>query len=77
MKASQLGVSLRGDRNQCPGCSEFFNSTHAFEKHREGEHGIDRHCLDAFAMQIKGMHKGADGFWRGSVMPSKLYEEQA
>ena len=77
MKAAKLGVALRGDRNQCPGCSEFFNSTNAFEKHRAGDHGIDRHCLSVAAMEIKGMHKGADGFWRGSVMPSKLYEEQA
>ena len=75
MKATQMGVTLRGDRNQCAGCHELFNSSHAFEKHRTGEHGIDRRCLTADEMLAKGMHKGADGFWRGSAMPERVYEE--
>lgn len=58
--------TLRGDRNQCPACNEYFNSTHAFEKHRHGEYGIDRRCLTADEMTAKGMHLGSDGFWRGS-----------
>lgn len=63
---------LRGDRNQCAGCGAFFNSTHAFDKHRVGEHGIDRRCLTADEMHGKGMVLRDDGFWRGSAMPGRL-----
>lgn len=72
-KASKLGISLRGDRNQCPGCGALFNSTHAFDKHRAGSHaGNGRYCLDRVEMVKAGMVLGADGFWRGSAMPADL-----
>ena len=65
--------TLRGNRNQCPGCSEYFNSTHAFEKHRVGEHERNqRRCLSITEMTAKGMFVGDDGFWRGSVMPDSV-----
>lgn len=54
---------LRGDRNQCPTCNEFFNSTLAFEKHRTGKFGIDRRCRTVGEMEIKGMSKNDAGFW--------------
>jgi len=63
-----MGVSLRGDRNQCPACSELFNSTHAFDKHRTGDMN-DRRCMTVEQMEKRGMVRGADGFWRGSAMP--------
>lgn len=68
---------LNGDRNQCQGCQEYFNSSHAFDKHRTGEHGVDRRCLTQDEMTAKGMFCGDDGFWRGSAMPEKLYKETA
>ena len=68
MKARKIGVSLKGDRNQCAGCERLFNSSHAFEKHRHGEHGVDRRCMSDQEMQSKGMFLGADNFWRGSAM---------
>jgi hypothetical protein len=74
MKAIQMGVVLRGDRNQCTGCDELFNSTHAFEKHRVGEHGISRRCLTIEEMKEKKMFCGQDGFWRGSAMPTNIRE---
>lgn len=77
LKAHQLGVALRGDRNQCAGCGALFNSSHAFGKHRTGEHGVNRSCLTAEGMQAKGMVLGADGFWRGSAMPAGVLEEMA
>jgi hypothetical protein len=77
IKALQMGVTLRGDRNQCAGCGELFNSTHAFEKHRVGDHeGGQRRCLTPAEMEDKGMFIGADRFWRGSAMPAR-FEEQA
>lgn len=57
---------LAGDQNQCPTCKEYFNSVNAFDKHRKGKHGIDRHCLTIPEMLAKGMDKNAEGFWIGS-----------
>jgi hypothetical protein len=59
---------LNGDRNQCQGCKEFFNSTTAFDKHRTGQFGVDRHCMTKAEMLDKEMFLGEDEFWRGSKM---------
>lgn len=59
---------LNGARNQCSGCERYFNSNGAFEKHRTGEHGVDRRCMTDEEMTAKGMFLGADGFWRGERM---------
>jgi hypothetical protein len=59
-------MKLTGDRNQCPCCSEFFNSTVAFEKHRRGDFGNEenpRRCLTPMQMMAQGMATNADGFW--------------
>jgi len=63
---------LSGDRNQCQGCKEFFNSTFAFEKHRTGEFGKDRRCLAVEEMESKGMSKNSAGFWISSSMPADI-----
>ena len=68
---------LNGDRNQCQGCKEYFNSTHAFDKHRTGEHGKSRRCLSSEEMALNGMFLGPDGFWRGSAMTNNFYKEQS
>jgi hypothetical protein len=68
---------LRGDRNQCAACGNYFNSTAAFDKHRVGEFGKDRGCMGWFEMAHVGMHYGADGFWRGSKMPAALLDKVA
>lgn len=62
-------MNLRGDRNQCQGCKEYFNSSFAFDKHRTGEHGKDRRCLTTDEMEAKGMAKNAAGFWISSANP--------
>lgn len=74
MKASAMGVALRGDRNQCSGCGLLFNSSRAFDKHRTGDHGKDRRCMTPDEMTAKGMVLGKDGFWRGSAMPASVLE---
>lgn len=61
-------MRLTGDRNQCQGCKAFFNSTTAFDKHRTGQHGIDRRCLLEPEMLEKGMVISSAGFWVGSPM---------
>lgn len=53
---------LSGERNQCPTCSEFFNSNTAFEAHRVGPMRA-RRCLSPEEMIAKGMGKNAADYW--------------
>lgn len=62
---------LAGDRNQCPSCGEFFNSTLAFDKHRTGDYPA-RHCLSPDAMVAKGMAVSSAGFWVSKPRPEML-----
>lgn len=67
---------LRGDRNQCRGCGEYFNSTAAFDKHRTGNfHERTRRCMTKDEMVAKGMAQRADGFWVGSVMTNSYWDK--
>lgn len=59
---------LRGNRNQCGSCREYFNSNGAFEKHRTGQHGVDRRCRTPEEMRAIGMILRPDGFWIGEKM---------
>jgi hypothetical protein len=64
----QVRRRLAGDRNQCPGYGEFFNSTHAFDAHRTGAFGkpgepARRRCMSVAEMQATGMTLNAAGFW--------------
>jgi hypothetical protein len=54
---------LKGDRNQCPTCEKYFNSTTAFQKHRTGNFGTDRRCRTTEEMEAIGMSMKQDGFW--------------
>ena len=68
---------LTGDKNQCAGCSEYFNSSLAFEKHRTGEHKDNgRRCLTAAEMMAKGMALNAKGFWISEAYPTELLEKK-
>jgi len=53
-----------GDRNQCPTCHKYFNSTSAFDKHRTGEMGTkERRCMPTKEMEAKKMCLNETGFW--------------
>jgi len=60
-------AKVRGDRNQCAGCGELFNSSFAFDKHRTGEFGTKRRCLTVDEMLDKGMGKNTSGYWVSSL----------
>lgn len=62
-------MKISGDRNQCAGCGEFFNSTAAFDKHRVGTFGVDRRCAAVDQMEAKGMVKNAAGYWITAANP--------
>jgi hypothetical protein len=55
--------TLRGDRNQCAACNEFFNSTTAFEAHRTTDAHGARRCLTVPEMVDRAMAINVDGFW--------------
>ena len=55
---------LSGDRCQCSTCGEYFNSTHAFDRHRTGAYEpLERRCLTATEMEARGMSRNVQGFW--------------
>lgn len=69
-------MRLTGNRNQCGGCREYFNSNGAFDKHRTGDYHGHRRCLNPDEMIEKGMSKNALGFWIGSKMDLSFIEKQ-
>jgi len=60
---------LKGDHCQCAVCGLHFNSTYAFDKHRAGEYGVNRHCLTADQMRAKGMSENSAGWWVSEASP--------
>ena len=56
-------MKLRGQRNQCQSCKEYFNSNSALEMHRVGKFGVDRRCRTREEMQAKGMLLNDQSFW--------------
>jgi len=67
---------LRGNRNQCQSCKEYFNSNAPFEKHRTGKYGGDRRCRTAQEMSELGMVKNAQGFWVTELMNQSIIEKR-
>lgn len=68
---------LRGSRNQCQSCKQYFNSTGAFDKHRTGKFEVDRRCMTVEEMEAKGMVLRDDGFWIGEKMKGYKEDETA
>lgn len=65
-------MKLGQQRNQCQGCKEYFNSNFAFDKHRIGEHGVNRRCRTPQEMIELGMSKNHDGFWISETREQRL-----
>ena len=58
-----MNGSLTGSRCECGGCHQRFNSVSAFDLHRTGLHGMDRHCREPGEMRAIGMSLNDLGFW--------------
>jgi len=56
-------IVLRGDRNQCQACKQYFNSSKAFDMHRRGDFQVNRRCLTPEEMLEKNMCLNTKGFW--------------
>lgn len=54
---------LTGSRCLCRGCGEYFNSVHAFDRHRVWASDTVHRCLAHEEMIRKGMSINASGFW--------------
>lgn len=67
--------NLSGDRNQCPTCGKFFNSTAAFEKHRVGEVG-GRRCRTTEEMLSIGMALNSTDWWVTALMTQEILEKK-
>lgn len=65
-----------GDRNQCAGCCQLFNSTAAFDKHRHGDFS-ERRCLSVAEMINKGMAINAAGYWVTALNPQFAATQEA
>jgi hypothetical protein len=53
-------LKIGGKRCQCASCERYCNSLNAFDRHRVGVHGKDRHCADPESL---GMVKNEAGYW--------------
>lgn len=82
-------MKLTGDKNQCSGCKEYFNSSRAFDKHRTGSYGValpivkghpqtyspaKRRCRTIAEMIAKGMVVSTKGFWLSKPMSKGLHK---
>lgn len=56
-------MKLTGNRNQCQGCKQYFNSNSAFDKHRTGVYCSSRRCRTPEEMLALGMLINHAGFW--------------
>jgi uncharacterized C2H2 Zn-finger protein len=61
----------RGEgESRCPTCNRIFTSTWAFDRHRIGEHGVNRSCLSPWIIPtLKLDYKGR---WRKCKMPPNI-----
>lgn len=68
--------NLSGDRNQCPTCGKFFNSTAAFEKHRVGTYEKGRRCRTTEEMLSIGMAPNSTDWWVTALMSQEILEKK-
>ena len=63
-------MKLTGQRNQCRGCDQYFNSNLAFDKHRTGDYEHGRRYRTPDEMKARGMSLNNAGFWITQKMPT-------
>lgn len=68
-------MKLTGNRCQCTGCGEYFNSAYTFDGHRVGlfapiNRPNTRRCLTVAEMMAKGWLRNDAGFWISGKRPT-------
>lgn len=51
-------------RAHCPACCRTFSCDSAADKHRQGRHGIDRHCVDPATVGLVPVDKPYGVMWQ-------------
>ena len=54
---------LTGKQCQCSACGRYFKALSIFDRHRLGDHGVDRRCATDEEMATKGLGLSERGFW--------------
>jgi hypothetical protein len=62
-KMAKTSAKLKGKRCQCPSCKEVFSAASGFDKHRKGEHGKNRHCVDPESVGMVVSVRGDNSYW--------------
>jgi len=70
-------MKVTGNRNQCRGCGEYFNSNGAFDHHRIGQYSPkERRCMTVDEMLADGMSKNDGGFWIVTKMDTDRFAKE-
>lgn len=56
-------MKLTGKRCQCSACGRYFKALSTFDRHRSGQHGIDRRCASDEELKAAGLVLSDRGFW--------------
>ncbi len=59
----KTNAKLTGKRCQCSACGEFFSVVANFDKHRRGEHGVNRACVDPSTVGLVIRESSGNTFW--------------
>lgn len=76
MERTRMIARLRPGTNrcQCGACGETFGSVGTFDRHRAGQHGVERRCLTSFEMRRRGLRQIPGGWWVRGRMPSDYWQ---
>ena len=69
-----MNLSVGTNYCKCCACGEYFNSEHAFDVHRTGNHG-NRRCFTTSEMIERGMGKSGRDYWVSAMR--KFTDEKA
>lgn len=64
MDTSKTDARLTGKRCGCPTCGEIFSTESNFMRHRKGDHGVNRHCVDPESVGLVIAETATGKLWR-------------
>lgn len=63
---------LTGNRCKCVVCGEVFSTESNFNKHRVGQYGFDRKCLNPASANLRIVSTSTGTIWKGEPRPEHL-----
>ena len=67
----ETNAKLTGKRCECPVCGEVFSTLSNFDRHRKGEHGVDRKCVRPYSVGLVIGTTQTGTFWK---MPGREFK---